>query len=278
MNHLIFSELIKNSRVKPDYFITNKIDEIDFPLKHINFIKVDLNNLMFNSFNEIVQKQKDIISKEQDVVTDFNSTFNFSIDVGKEIFEIKTIKNKKECPQYLFLEKINFDDVVLTDDFIDLVNKHYVIISLVCAISFDEAYNFIVNNKDKIQLNQKFIYDELLSFWTNNFKNDFCYFNFKEDLVFEEREIEYCLIQFYFNYYRKMLLDISQYSGDEHKILKRLIEDKSSYKWYVMFGFAIWQKIKNKFKNEDDTIYEGINRFKNLNYKIFHKIFDDMIN
>lgn len=278
MKYFLFSELVKHSRVKPDPFITNGIDEISFPLKHINFIKHDINNFMFQSFDDIVKTQKNILNSENDVYNEFNTSKKITIEINKEIFEITATKNKKECSPLRIVDKTNFDNGILDNEFIDIINKHYIYISLVCALSFDETYEFIKNNKDKIQLNQRFVYDELLSFWTNSFKNDFCYFNNNESLNFEEREIEFCLIQFYFNYYKKLLLDISEYSGDKYSVLKTIIEDRSSYKWYLIFGFAIWKKIKNKFKNPDDTNYEGLIRFKKLKYNVMHKIFNDMLN
>ena len=59
------------------------------------------------------------------------------------------IKNKKECTPFKSQESVNFSNDVLTNEFIDDINKHYVLISLICAISFDETYNFIIKNKEK---------------------------------------------------------------------------------------------------------------------------------
>lgn len=277
-NHLLFSELIMKSKLRPDMNLAKKIDEIDFPLKHIAFIKKDINNFMHDSFNQIIENHKNLIRTESDFFTEFGTITNLTMELDGNKFEIIASKNKKYCEPYATLNNLVFDKNVLTEDFIDIINKHYIYISLVCAISFDETLQFIESNKSNLNLNKKFIYGEIVSFWTNSFKDDFCYFDIKIGNKFEEREIEYCIIQFYFNYYRKKLLDISKYKNDEWKVLNRIIEDKSNYKWYVIFGIAIWNKIKTKFKNPDESNLVGLKRFKDLDYKVFNKIFDDMIN
>lgn len=130
-------------------------------------------------------------------------------------------------------------------------------------------------------MNCKFIYDELLNFWTNNFKNDICYFNNKDyinDNIYEERELEYSIIQFFFNCYKSEIIDFSKYTGDQYRVLDRIVNDKTNFKWYVIFGTAIWDKIKDKFKNPDESVLEGMKRIKRLDYKIIEKIFDDIIN
>ncbi len=280
-NWYLFSDLIKNSKIKPDLFITQKIDEIDFPLKHISFIKTNINEFMFDSFSRVVQTNKDISLNENDIYNEFGTEKKVIIDFNRNQYNLLIKKNKKECPPFKFEPLLNFSNKILTDEFIDEINKHYILISLVCAISLDESFKFIKENKETYNLNCKFIYDELLNFWTNNFKNDICYFNNKDyinDNIYEERELEYSIIQFFFNCYKSEIIDFSKYTGDQYRVLDRIVNDKTNFKWYVIFGTAIWDKIKDKFKNPDESVLEGMKRIKRLDYKIIEKIFDDIIN
>lgn len=278
MELLLFSELVKKSRVKPDQFISSKIDEIDFPLKHIKFIKKNINYLMFESFNEIIDTQRKILDTTIDYYNEPKTSLNILVDIDDNQIQISINKTKKECLPVFNNSKKNFSDEVFSDNFIDEINKHYILISLICGISMEESHSFISNNKDELNLNSRFIYNELLSFWTNNFKNDFCYFENNNNLNFEQNELEFCLIQFYYNHYKRNILDLSIYSDEERNVLEHLIEDRSSYKWYVLFGHAIWKRIKNKFKNPEDTTMDGLLKLSELDYKILNKILDDMVN
>jgi hypothetical protein len=279
---LLFSELIKKSKIKPDLIIANKIDEIDFPLKHINFIKRDINNLMFHSFNNIVEEQKNLSKNEQDLYNDFNTEYKLSIILLDQEYNITLRKNKKDCQNNIFSnQKFHIDPAVLTDEFIDTINKYYILVSLTFALSIRETDLFIRQNKFKYNLNSRFLVDEIFGFWTNNFKADFCYFNEKDitnDIVIEEREIEYCLLQFYYNFFRKEILDISSFSGQQFKILDSIIKEKTNFKWYVIFGTTILEKIKDDITNKDESLFDGIKRLKEFNYKFIHKIIDDIIN
>jgi hypothetical protein len=279
---LLFSELIKRNRIKPDAIIVQKIDEIDFPLKHIKFIKKDINNLIFNSFTNIVERQKKLANNEQDLYNNFNTEYNIQIELNSNKFEILVKKNKKDCINNVFQrEKISFDENVLTDDFIEIINKYYILTSLTIALSLYETDLFIQKNKLQYNLNSRFIADEILSFWSNSFKTDFCYFNPKDvytDKIFEEREIEYCLLQFYYNFFKKELLDISFLDLEKFNVINSIINDKSNTKWYVIFGTTILDKINDNFKNKDETIFDGLKRIKELNYRLIEKIFDDIIN
>lgn len=275
---LLFSELLIKSKIKPDMNLVKKIDEIDFPLKHVSFIKKDINNFMFHSFNELIKKQIDLRQNVSDTFTELNTNLKLTIQLDGKNYDISIKKIKKECPPYQKLNHLVFDDRILTDDFINTINKYYVYVSLVCAIAFDEAIDFISSDKHNFELNKRIVFDEMLTFWTNGFKDDFCYLSINQDYDFSDREIEFCLIQFYFNEYKKSILDLSEFKGDEWKVLNRIIEDKENYKWYVIFGYSIWQKIKNKFKNPDESNITGLLRFKDLDYKVFNKIFDDMVN
>jgi hypothetical protein len=282
IEHLLFTELVKKNKVKPDLIIANKIDEIDFPLKHINFIKKDINNLMFHSFNEIVELQKNLSKNETDLYNDFNTEYKIKINISNQEYDITLRKNKKDCQNNIYSNQKNFiDPAILTDDFIDTINKYYILVSLTFGLSLYETNLFIQQNKHKYNLNSRFIIDEIFSFWTNNFKSDFCYFNEKDlgtDTVFEERQIEYCLIQFYYNFFSKEILDISFLSSDQFKIVNSLLKEKTNFKWYVIFGTTILEKIKNEIKNRDESIFDGIKKLKDFNYKMIHKIIDDIIN
>jgi len=101
---LLFSELVKRNKIKPDLIIANKIDEIDFPLKHINFIKKDINNLMFHSFNKVVEDQKNLSKNEQDLYNDFNSEYNININILNKEHSI-TVKKKQKRLSKLYLFK-----------------------------------------------------------------------------------------------------------------------------------------------------------------------------
>jgi len=277
----LFSELLKNSKVKPDFFISQKIDEIDFPLKHIKFLKTNINEFMFDSFNKVVETKKQLSLTEEDIYNEFGTEKTIEIEFNNKKYNLLVKKNKKECPAFKYEPLLKFDNRTLTNEFIDEINKHYILISLVCAISFDESFRFIKENKNIYNINCRFIYDELLNFWTNSFKNDFCYFNYKDfsnNNIFEEREIEYSILQFFFNCYKSEIIDLSTYAGEQHKILDRIVNDKANFKWYVIFGFAIWDKIKDKFKNPEESNLEGMFRVKKLYYPILENVFDDLIN
>lgn len=277
MEHLLFSELIKNQKVKPDFFITKKIDEIDFPLKHVDSLKKNINFLMYESFTALVEIQKIIINSEVDIEIPYGTEKEFTIVLDDQVFQIKAIKNKKECPPFKFLFNLEFDDSILTKEFIGEINKRYVLFSLVFAVSFEESLKFIKTNPD---LNSRFLINEIISFWTNNFKNDFCYLNLTEiekDNVYNEREIEFCIMQFYFNYYKNLIIDDSKYSGDQLKVLNRIVEDKSSYKWYLICGIAIWNKIREKFKNNNESLREGLLRFKEIDYDFMDKMLNSFM-
>lgn len=283
MQWLLFSELIKNSKskTKPDVFISNKIDEIDFPLKHISFIKKNINEFLFESFNNVVDFQKRTQTEQEDLYNDFGTEKTIEIPFGEQKIEINFKKNKKECNLLKYEPHLDFDNKILTDEFINEINKYYILISLTFAVSLDHSFNFIKQNKEKYNINCRFVSNEILSFWINNFKRDFCYFNeidLNETKVIEEREIEFGIIQVFFNYYKKQIFDTSEYTGIQHKILDRIINDKSNYKWYIIFGVAIWDKIKDKFKNSNESAIDGIHRIKKLNLKIIDNIFDELIN
>jgi hypothetical protein len=109
MEHKLFSDLIKNSRVKPDFFIVKKIDELDFPLKHIDSIKKNINMLLYESFSSLVDIQKKIIDSSLDIENPFGSEKKFTIELDGVYFEINAIKNKKECPTIKPLLNFDFD-------------------------------------------------------------------------------------------------------------------------------------------------------------------------
>lgn len=281
MEHKLFSDLIKNSRVKPDFFIVKKIDELDFPLKHIDSIKKNINVLMYESFSGLVDIQKKIIDSSLDIENPFGSEKKFTIELDGVYFEVNAIKNKKECPAIKSLLNVDFDDRILDKDFIDKINKRYILFSLVFAISFEESLKYMKSNSENYNLNFRFVIDEIISFWTNNFKNDFCYLDFKDiekDKIYNHMEIEYSIIQFYFNYYKNLLIDDKEYSIEQSSVLNRIIEDKLNYKWYLVFGITIWNRIREKFKNPNESLKEGLLRLKDLDYKFIEKILSDSMN
>ena len=137
------------------------------------------------------------------------------------------------------------------------------------------------SNSENYNLNFRFVIDEIISFWTNNFKNDFCYLDFKDiekDKIYNHMEIEYSIIQFYFNYYKNLLIDNQEYSTGQSSVLNRIVEDKLSYKWYLIFGITIWNRIREKFKNPSESLKEGLLRMKDLDYKFIEKILSDSMN
>jgi hypothetical protein len=275
MEHKLFSDLIKNSRVKPDFFIVKKIDELDFPLKHIDSIKKNINMLLYESFSSLVDIQKKIIDSSLDIENPFGSEKKFTIELDGVYFEINAIKNKKECPTIKPLLNFDFDDRILDKDFIDKINKRYILFSLVFAISFEESLKYMKSNSENYNLNFRFVIDEIISFWTNNFKNDFSYLDFKDikkDKIYNHMEIEYSIIQFYFNYYKNLLIDNKEYSTEQSSVLNRIVEDKLSYKWYLIFGITIWNKIRENFKNPNENLKEGLLRLRELDYKFMDNL------
>lgn len=91
-------------------------------------------------------------------------------------------------------------------------------------------------------------------------------------------EIEYSIIQFYFNYYKNLLIDNQEYSTGQSSVLNRIVEDKLSYKWYLIFGITIWNRIRENFKNPSESLKEGLLRMKDLDYKFIEKILSDSMN
>lgn len=283
MEPQFFSELIKKIKIKPDPTISNKIDEIDFPLKHIKFIKKDINNFLHQTFLNLVNTHIDLAKNEKDLFNEFDTSISTTIEINNFQYNLIFNKIKKECYAFEKKEIPKFESSILTDEFIDEINKFYILICLVFGISLDESFNYIKNNKESLNLNYRFVYNEVLGFWTNNYKNDFCYFNEidineNSEISLSQSELEFSIIQFYFNFYRKNIIDISHLKSAEQVIINSLLNDKFSYKWFVIFGTAIWEKIKNNFKNEQESILDGTNRLKNANYKFLNKFMDDLIN
>lgn len=281
MELFLFSDLIKKNKIKPDYFIVEKIDELDFPLKHIGFLKKNINHFMYDSFSKLNEQHKNIIKIENDLYNEFNTFYKIQIDIENNQFVIDAHKNKKECFTTRSNKIENLDSNIFDDHFIDEINKLYILISLTIALSLKESLNFITKNRSIYNLNSKFIYDEILGFWTNNFKNDFCYFDSKDlksDLKFEHKEIEHCIIHFYFNFYKNIIINIDNFSDQKYLVLDSIINDKNNYKWYVIFGNAILEKIENKINNFDESLLQGLLKLKMFDYKKLNKILDGLVN
>lgn len=282
MQPKLFSELIVRLKIKPDPTISKKIDEIDFPLKHIKIIKKDINNFLYESFSNQIKKYQDSTKNEKDLFNDIDSSKKINLEIDGICHELILKKIKKECNLFEKKEMPKFESSILTDEFIDEINKFYILISLVFGITLDESLKFIKQNKDNLNLNYRFIHEETINFWTNFYKNDFCYFDEivldqYSEVTLSQTQIEFSIVQFYFNFYKKNIIDMSYLKGIEYEIINSLITDKFSYKWFVIFGTSIWDKIKHKFKNDQETILQSTNRIKNANYKFLDKFMNDLI-
>lgn len=280
MEYKLFSELIIKERLKPDIYIINKIDELDYPINQIKFIKKDINNFLYSEYLKFINLKKNIEKNNFDYVNDFNQETNFYEILNKKI-NLKIKKNKKECPPFRNIEKTELDDSVLSLEFINEINKYLILNCLVYGLTFYVTLDFIKNNSDKYKIQPRKITDELLSFWTNSFKIDFCYIqniDLNEEIIIEDREIEFGLLNFFYNYFRENLIDYSSHTEEEKKFIYGMLENKFHTKWFVIFGFCIVSKSIEKMKNDDECILDAVKKFKNMNYETLENIFDKFIN
>lgn len=280
MNYKLFSELIVKERIKPDVFIIKKIDELDYPINQIKFIKKDINNFIHSEYTNFIELYKNIEKNNFDYYNDFNHSKDFKFNFDKNI-ELKILKNKKECPPFTNIIKVDLDDSVLTLEFINELNKYLILNCLVYGLTFYSTIDFIKENSHTYKIQPRKITDELLSFWTNSFKLDFCYLKdieLTDNIILEDREIEFGLLTFFYNYFKNCLIDFDHCKEEEKKFIHGMLEDKFNTKWFIIFGFCIVNKSFKKMKNDDESIFDAVKKFKNMNYETLEKVFDKFIN
>lgn len=280
MNYKLFSELILKERIKPDVYITNKIDELDYPINQIKFIKKDINNFIYSEYINFIELYRNIEKNNFDYFNEFNQTTVFKLDFVKNI-ELEIIKNKKECPPFNNIPKVDLDDSVLTLDFINEINKYLILNCLVYGLTFYNTLEFVKENSHLYKIQPRKITDELLSFWTNSFKLDFCYIKDLEltnKIIIEDREIEFGLLTFFYNYFKNSLIDYKHHNEEEKKFIHGMLEDKFNTKWFIIFGFCIVNRSYIKMKNDNESIFESVKKFRTMNYETLEKIFDKFIN
>ncbi len=277
MSPKLFSELIITSKIKPDSIISKNIDELDFPLKHVKFIKKDINNLLFSEFTKLIDKYKSVQNQSGENLDSIN---NIEL-VFNNIFYKKTISKIRSNPNVYLNKKenknLNFD--ILTPQFMDEINKLYILFSLCFGASLHESIKYIETQESRLQ--SKKVYQIVIDFWTNFFKNDFTYFldfDYKYINASEEVELEHSIVKFHFNHYKSILLNLNDYTQDQKALIEDVVFDKQNFKWYVIFGFILFPKLLDKGVEPNEDIDEFLKRFKKLNFDNIENFFDLALN
>ena len=79
MEHKLFSELIVKLPIKPDFFIAEKIDEIEIPFRNMKFVKKDINNLFLRIFNDFIKEYKEKTASYQNIEVMYDSSMSMFV-------------------------------------------------------------------------------------------------------------------------------------------------------------------------------------------------------
>lgn len=272
MEHKLFSELIVKLNVRPDFTLAKMVDDIDMPFRNIKAVKRDINNTFMTAFSDFMSEYRDYSGDFKNYEIEAGSSMATLIEFG-DMHELTFKKIKKNCPNLLSPKTVEFDDRVLTEDFIDELDRVHILMSIAMGASFRKAISHIEMEMGIETLQPKIIYDQIFEFWTKFYKNDFCYLSKMEidsTMTIEESEIEMCLVKFFFNGYLKSFVELEKYSPEQLKVVEGIINDTLNYKWYVIFGFWLIRKLEEKQINVLDMIFSD--------YKKVHEILDESIN
>lgn len=272
MEHKLFSELIVKLNVRPDFNLAKMVDDIDMPFRNIKPIKKDINNLFLQVFSDFMLEYNQQTSEFKNFEVDFNSSMSMYVEFG-EVYELTLKKVKKDCHGLLANQTVEFDDRILTQNFINEIDRLHILFSVVMGASMRKAISHIEKEIGIEMLQTKIIYDQIFEFWTKFYKSDFCYLSTTElqsPIKLEESEIELCLVKFFFNAYIKAFIDYERYDEGQLKVVKGIINDTKNYRWYVIFGFWLIKRFEEKHTNILDMIFSD--------YKKVDEILDEVLN
>lgn len=271
--HRFFSELIKKTPIRPDQEIVSRVDEIAFPFKHFKPIKKDVNNLFFKMFTDFMDTLKKKEKNRKSNAIDFGEDLRVKITIEGKEFSLHMIKTKKECGNIFENKQPNFDERILDDDFVNEINRVMILKSITIGQSLIQSIDQIEKNDDFSLLDSYRIYEEIFFFWTRYYKQDFCYLlpqDLKDEMQFNEKEIELCLLRFFVNLYESENINLSNFNSEQKIVLKSVSYDTTNYRWFLIFGF--WLASVAMERQVD------IAGLKELDYFEFEKRMDSLIN
>lgn len=266
MEHKFFSELIVKLPVRPDFILAKKIDDIENPFSNMKFVKRDINNLFFRIFQDFMNEYNLKIQSFKNIEVLNNSSMSMLVNMGR-VYELNMKKVKKECFVQIYPRNFDFDDRILTMEFIEEIDRIHLLMSLTVGASLRKTIHHIEFESGTDALQSKLIYDEIFGFWTKYAKNDFCYFSdieLQDEVKLEEKEIEHCMLNFFYNTFKYAYVDLEKYDSEQKNFLKNTIEDKSNFRWYVIFGFWLIRKFEEKHINTLDFLYSDYRKIKEI--------------
>jgi hypothetical protein len=266
MQHKFFSELIVGLPIRPDFTLASKIDDIDLPFSNMKFIKKDINNLFLKIFQDFMDeyKSKNESFKNFEILND--STMSMLVKMGKT-YELKLKKIKVECSLPINQINFDFDDRILTNDFIDEIDRMHLLMCLAVGASIRKTIHQIENESGIEVLQSKFVYDQIFEFWTKYAKRDFCYFGdieLDDTVNIEDREIELCMLKFFFNAFKYAYIDLEKFDAQQKTFILNTINDKSNFRWYVIFGFWLIKRFEENHVNTLDFLYSDYAKVKQI--------------
>lgn len=263
MEHKLFSELIVRLPIKPDFILAKMLDELQFPFRNIKPVKKDVNNLFLKIFTDFVAESSEANKDFKNIEVESGSSVSTALDFGFLTYELELKKAKKVCPDLLGPPKVEFDDSVLTDEFMFELDRLHILMSVVVGASMRKAMKEM-STMGLEPLQSKIIFDQIFEFWTKYYKNDFCYLS-RTDLVspikLEEKELELGLVRFFFNAFLNSIVQTSNYEGQRLKAAEALIWDTRNYKWYAIFGFWFVNRLEEKGVTLADLVLSDKERF-----------------
>ena len=266
MEHRLFSELIVKLNTRPDFVLAKMVDDIDIPYRNIKAVKKDINNLFLRMFSDFMSEYKRHSSDFMNFEVQYDSSMSMFVEFGQQ-YELTIKKVKKTCPNLLSPSAVSVENMVITDDFIVEMDRIHILMALVMGAAFRKTISYIENEVGIETLQSKMVYDQIFEFWTKYYKNDFCYlsrFEFDQSVRLEESEIELCLLKFFFNAYLKAFVDFNRYNEDESKVIEGVVNDTANYRWYVILGFWLVNRLEEKHVNILDMLFSDFKKVEDI--------------
>lgn len=266
MDYKLFSELIVKLPIKPDFKLAEKIDEIEIPFRNMKFVKRDIYNLFLRMFNEFMVEYKLSSGAYKNLEIMENSSVTMNVDMGK-VYALTIKKLRNECLVSFKKDNVDFDDRILTPEFIDEIDRVHILMSMTIGSAFRKTIQQIEQDYGIEALQSKVVYEQILEFWTKFTKNDFCYLSeteLVETIELRDRELEYCLLNFFFNAFKEIYIDYAKYDDEKSKVIRSIVADKSNYRWYSIFGFWLVKRFEDKKINPLDVLFSDYQEVKRI--------------